>query len=262
MVIVSFDVSFFDRQPSSNFHTSCIAAFPLSCDPLRTPRVSIRSWSWDFFEILGFNTKWCGSIRFVALGCDRIMIAQFLVTRSATIWSLLQIRSDTFEQDCPDRVHDGVQSTYDHHDRGSRFGTMWFAYMRIHVLMLSSRTDTPCCDRIRLWSRCRSRSPSGIHVPMFWATIGPEGYIYNTSLCLSRYPTIGNKIWYELIRGPRLVHDKDQDSNRGADRDSGSAAYKLYRIVRVSDYSPASVLFMLYKDQVCQKKPININQGP
>ena len=49
-------------------------------------------------------------IRFVALGCNMITIAQFLMTRSATIWSLLQIRSDTFGQDCPDRVHDGVQT--------------------------------------------------------------------------------------------------------------------------------------------------------
>ena len=49
-------------------------------------------------------------IRFVALECDMITIAQFLMTRSATIWSLLQILSDTFGQDCPDRVHDRVQT--------------------------------------------------------------------------------------------------------------------------------------------------------
>ena len=37
-----------------------------------------------------------------------IKIAKFLMTRSAMIWSLLQIQSDMFGQDCPDRVHDGV----------------------------------------------------------------------------------------------------------------------------------------------------------
>ena len=38
-------------------------------------------------------------IRFVAHGCDMITIAQFLM-----------LRSDTFRQDCPNRVHDEVQT--------------------------------------------------------------------------------------------------------------------------------------------------------
>ena len=47
-------------------------------------------------------------IRFVALGCDMITIGQLLVIRSAKIWSLVQIRSQTFEQERSDRVHDGL----------------------------------------------------------------------------------------------------------------------------------------------------------
>ena len=49
-------------------------------------------------------------IRFVALGCDMITIGQLLVIRSAMIWSLVQIhvRSQTFEQERSDRVHDGL----------------------------------------------------------------------------------------------------------------------------------------------------------
>ena len=45
------------------------AVFPLSCDLLLMPRLSIRSWSWDFFEILGFSMKWCRSIRSDTICC-------------------------------------------------------------------------------------------------------------------------------------------------------------------------------------------------
>ena len=40
-----------------------------------------------------------------------ITTAQFLMTRSATILSLLQRRSNTFGQDCPDRVQDLIRSS-------------------------------------------------------------------------------------------------------------------------------------------------------
>ena len=61
-------------------NASSYAAFLLSYDPLRTPRLAIRIWSWDFFEILGLDTKWCGLIRFDTIGCAwmrKITIGQF-----------------------------------------------------------------------------------------------------------------------------------------------------------------------------------------
>ena len=48
---------------------------------------------------------------------------------------------------------------------------------RVYVLMRSSQTDTPCCDRMRLWSCCLSQSPS--RIPPISATIGQEGNIYS-----------------------------------------------------------------------------------
>ena len=54
-----------------------------------------------------------------------ITIGQFLMTQSATNWSLVQIQSHTFGQDCPDGAHDGVSILRDHHDQGSPFGTTW-----------------------------------------------------------------------------------------------------------------------------------------
>ena len=60
----------------------------------------------------------------------------------------------------------------------------------------------------------------------------------STSLCLSSSPLIDIKIWYGLIRAPRLVHDKDHGSNCGADRDSGNAAWNsgwnIFSMVLVS----------------------------
>ena len=70
------------------------AAFPLSFNPLRMPQLFIRSWSRDFFEILGFYRKWmwCGSIHSGTICCawwDMITIAQFLMA-----WSGLPFRYD------------------------------------------------------------------------------------------------------------------------------------------------------------------------
>ena len=152
----------------------CYAAFPPSCDPLRTPRLSIRSWSWDFFEILGFlrsDAGRYGLIRFVALGCNMITNAQFLMTRSATILSLLQRRTDARGQVCPDRVHDGMQTWYDHHDQGCRFGMMWHAYIR---------SDAFISNRYALLWQDTIVVQMSFTIPIkIWATIWPEGYIYS-----------------------------------------------------------------------------------
>ena len=96
----------------------------MSCDPLRTPRLSIHSWSWYFFESLGFKTKWCGSIRSDTTCCAWMRYDHDCSISNDTIYNNLVSPSDTI------RVHDGMQTWYDHHDRGSRFGTMWHAHIR------------------------------------------------------------------------------------------------------------------------------------
>ena len=62
------------------------------------------------YEVLRVHTFWYDLFRLDAM-------CQYLVTRSVTKESPIQIRSRTFEYDDPD----GVQ---DYHDSGSRFGTI------------------------------------------------------------------------------------------------------------------------------------------
>ena len=90
-------------------------------------RYQCQDCSWDFFEILGFNTKWWGWICSSTICCARLPYDHDCAISDDTIWTLLQIRSDTFGQDWSDPVHDGVR--YNNHNRGSRFGTMWNAHI-------------------------------------------------------------------------------------------------------------------------------------
>ena len=84
-----------------------------------------------------------------------------------------------------------------------RVSNLGYCGTRMYVLMRSSQTDTLCCDRIRLWSRCLPRSPS--RIPTIWASIGPEGYINSQTdyrlHCVFqdflRLTTIFDMSWYE-----------------------------------------------------------------
>ena len=71
------------------------ARFPLSCDPLRTPRLAIRSWSWNFSEISGLDTRWCESIRSDTICCARMRSGHDLSISGVTICHGLISRSDT-----------------------------------------------------------------------------------------------------------------------------------------------------------------------
>ena len=106
--------------------------FPLPCDPLRTPRLFTRSWSWDFFEMFCLNTKWCGSIRSDTICCAWMWYDHDIPIADDTIWSLLLIRSDMFEQDCPDRVHDRVQTRDIIRSSRSRF-SIWYDVTRAYT---------------------------------------------------------------------------------------------------------------------------------
>ena len=136
----------------------------------------IDSWSLHHYLLsIRLDAGWYVLIRFAALGCDKITIVHFLMTRSVTIGSLLQIQWDTFRHDCPDRVHHEMQTWKDHQDRVPDLGR---CRTRINVLMRSSGTDTLCCDRIRLLFRCLLRSQS--RIPTIW----PEGYINTARLTI------------------------------------------------------------------------------
>ena len=101
------------------------------CRAIRWER---HGWSWDFFEIKAWIRS--DASRFAALGYDIITIGQFLVTRSG----LVQMRSHTLGQDCPDWVHGwGVHLIRLYHDCGSRFGTMWHAHIRANAFIPKRR---------------------------------------------------------------------------------------------------------------------------
>ena len=122
------------------------------------PFVADRTISLKFKVLIRSEADRYILIRFGALGCDMITIAQFLMTRSGLYFRYMydHIRLDRI---VPIKATIGIKpvtiSTIEVPDSG-RCGT------RIYVLMRSSRTDTLNCDRIGLWSRCLSRSPSRI----------------------------------------------------------------------------------------------------
>ena len=71
------------------------AAFPLSCDPLRTPRLAIRSWSWNFSDISGLDTMWWESIRSDTICCAQMRPVHDLSISGVTICHGMIFRSDT-----------------------------------------------------------------------------------------------------------------------------------------------------------------------
>ena len=139
--------------------------FPLSCDPLRTPQLAIRSWSRNFSNISGLNTRWCESIRSYTICCALMGYGHdWSISGDMSCHDLIS-RSDTITY-----VPIGLSWSrpwlgLDHHDLG-RSATCRYVTIR------SSRTDALCCDWIRLWTRCLSRSRS--RVITIWATIGPR----------------------------------------------------------------------------------------
>ena len=131
------------------------AAFPLSCDPLRSPRLAIRSWSWNFSEISRLDTRWLELIRFDTICCDWMRFVNFKghdlsrsdlpfeydhirSTRIVSIKSTIVSRSDT-------NITIGFPEL-------GRSGACRYVPIRL------SRTDALHYDMIRLWSRCLSRS--------------------------------------------------------------------------------------------------------
>ena len=132
---------------------------PLSCNPLWTPRLAIHSWSRDFIKISS-DRFWHDLLRLGAVWSQCSISGH-------TIWSPSQIRSQTFIQDWPDQVHNGVSIWRDQYNRCSQFGTIWHVYY-IYVLIRSFWTYAFCCYMLRLWSRCISQSWSRIIT--IWAT--------------------------------------------------------------------------------------------
>ena len=111
----------------------CNAALPLSSNPLRIPHLAIRSWSWDFFEILGLdtNTFWYNLLRMDAIWSRLVNFWWHdLISRSATstyvwtglFWSIPRWGVNTF-------ITIG----------GSRFGTMWHAHIRSDAFISNQR---------------------------------------------------------------------------------------------------------------------------
>ena len=149
------------------------ARFPLSCDPLRTPRLAIRSWSWNFlwnsrfgYEVMRVDMFWYDLLRSYAIHT----ICQFQVSRSVKVWSPVHIRSHTF----PSRIV-AIESTSG--SRSDTIITIGFPESGRsdtckYVPICSSRTDVIRYYSIRLWSRSFSRSWS--RVIKIWATTGPR----------------------------------------------------------------------------------------
>ena len=122
-------------------HWVVYAVFPLSCDPLRMPQLALGSWSWDFFEIAGLDTKWYDSIRSYTICCAWMRyhnnywsfsgdtICQDLVSCSDTI-TYIKIG---LSRPSPRRGLDLAGSYWS----SFQFGTIWH-------LIHSTRTDTLC----------------------------------------------------------------------------------------------------------------------
>ena len=211
------------------------ARFPLSCDPLRTPRLAIRSWSWNFSEISGLDTRWCESIRSDTICCARMRSGHDLSISGVTICHGLISRSDTITYVPIDLFRSSPRLSLDL-TRSPRSGSPnWddlvradtFRYVH-HEPMRSVRIEYDCGrdvfhDHDRGWSRFELR-------------LDPDGYIYsptdhglhcflnfyrvNTTTLNrgSRSPRFGSTIrcdlsrfvtmQYDLIRWSRLTIDR------------------------------------------------------
>ncbi len=173
---------------------------------------------WPFVADRGTSLKcqvwmrrWCESIRSDTICCAWMRYGHDWSISGDTICHDLVSRSNTItyvpiglSRSSP-RL--GLDLT-----RSSRSGSpIWDDLVRAdtfgYVPIRSTRTDALCCDRIRLWSRCPSRSRSrGITI---WATIGPRRvYIQPdwpwTSLFLELLhrvnTTTDNHWWWQELR--------------------------------------------------------------
>ena len=146
---------------------------PLSCDPLRMPRLAIRSWSWNFlwnfrfrYEVMRVDTFWYNLLRWDAIQSRFVNFRCHDQSRSDLPFRYDYIRSDRIV---------AIESTIG--SGSDTIITIGFPELGRsdtcrYVPIRSSRTDALCYDCIRFWSRCFSRSWS--RVITIWATTGPR----------------------------------------------------------------------------------------
>ena len=127
------------------------AGLPLLSDSLQT----IRSWSWDFFEISDLNTKCWDSIFLNIICCAQILYDDDWSISGDTIFHDLVTLSDRSRyyhmiksHDCPDPVHDGV-SILSNHQIGVPKGVQWLSGCFVFVFVLFLLLYVPCQQ---LWS--------------------------------------------------------------------------------------------------------------
>ena len=133
------------------------ARFPLSCDPLRTPRLANRSWSWKFCNnfTFGYDMLWIVTFQYVSLrsGHDVSQLLQHGLNRGL-IMVIERIRSQQIMRSVVTKRRtflNGSKFVYNQHDQFINWGQSY---------QIVTHLNRSCSQSLWSWQSCQlSRSP-------------------------------------------------------------------------------------------------------